>query len=114
LLKRRQGGGRGTVTVVPRDPATYERLLGAAFTMAAPGDEIVILSPDRGIEATAERLAATRNHGFRVEPLPGDIEDVLRRVATLDPSLLVLSATEPEAALRTLTDGTRCDLLLVR
>ena len=114
LLKRRRGGRRGAVTVVPRDPAAYERLLSAAFTMAAPEDEVVILSPDRRVEGSAERLAANRNHKFRVEPLPGDIDELLKHVATLDPSLLVLSATEAEPALRALAEGTQCDLLLVK
>jgi hypothetical protein len=114
LLKRRRAGGRGTVIVAPRGKADYERLLATAFALAGARDEIVILSADPEIRELADRIAADRDRGYRLETMPATIDAMLARIDEIDPALLVLSADDETNTLRTLAEGTRCDLLLVR
>jgi hypothetical protein len=113
LLLRRGHEGRVAVVITPRDAASCERLVSAAFAFAEGESTVVFMSSATQIRDLAER-GVTRGQRLVFEPRSDEVTAVLSRLAQLDPNLLVVSAEESMTVRNALADATSCDLLVVK
>ena len=107
LIRRRQRPGHGIVVILADGESQQPKLLAAGAAMASEGETPLVLAarPDAAALSSASPKP-------RVEPLPEDRDLALRRIAALDPSVVVIGGDEE--LVRRLIAETHCDVLVVR
>ena len=120
LLRRETRAGTGSLVVLSANRASDQKLLAAAFALATPEDDLVILLPGgscseiESVRAAAGALNDRKGRKLRVEAAPLETSVLLHAIERLDPVMLVLDGEAESQILRGLLAGTRCSVLLVR